>query len=48
MDTNIAAEKIIRAVNRKKKVFIFPWQWKVFMVPIMKYAPDWIVRRLGM
>jgi len=48
MDTDLAAEKIIQAVNKKKKVFIFPWQWKVFMVPIMKYAPDWIVRKLGM
>ena len=48
MDTDLAADKIIQAVNKKKKVFIFPWQWKVFMVPIMKYAPDWIVRKLGM
>ncbi|MDP6789332.1 MAG: SDR family NAD(P)-dependent oxidoreductase [Candidatus Marinimicrobia bacterium] len=48
MDTDVAAEKIIKAVNKGKKVFIFPWQWKVLVVPLMRFAPDWLVQKIGM
>ncbi|MBT88522.1 MAG: short-chain dehydrogenase [Candidatus Marinimicrobia bacterium] len=47
METKVAAQKIIRAVNRRKKVFIFPWQMKYFLVPLIKCAPDWLIRILG-
>ena len=48
MDTNVAVQKIMHAVDRRKKVFIFPWQMKYFMIPLMKWAPDWIFRRFRM
>ncbi|MBC8345914.1 MAG: SDR family NAD(P)-dependent oxidoreductase [Candidatus Marinimicrobia bacterium] len=48
METHVAVQKIIRAVDRRKKVFIFPWQMKYFMVPLMKWAPDWMFRKVGM
>jgi len=47
MDTDVAVKKIIRAVDKKRKVFIFPWQMRFFTVPIMKYAPDWIFRKIS-
>ena len=27
--TDIAAKKIVNALNKKKKMFIFPWQWHI-------------------
>ncbi len=48
METDVAVEKIIRAVEGRKKVFIFPWQMRFFMVPLMKHAPDWLMRKLNM
>ena len=27
--TDVAAKKIVNALNKKKKMFIFPWQWHV-------------------
>ena len=48
MDTDVAAEKIIRAVDKRKNVFTFPWQMKVIVVPLMRFAPDWMVRKMGM
>jgi len=47
MDTDVAVKKIIRAVDKKRKVFIFPWQMRFFTVPLMKYAPDWIFRKFS-
>ncbi len=48
MNTDIAANKIIRAVNKKKKVYIFPWQMRLLAIPIMKYAPDWIISKFSL
>ena len=48
LDTDVAVKKIIRAVERRKKVFIFPWQMRFLMVPVMKHAPDWIIRKFNM
>ena len=48
MDTDVAAKKIIRAVDRKKKVYIFPWQMRLLAIPIMKYAPDWIISKFSL
>jgi len=47
MDTDVAVKKIIRAVDKKRKVFIFPWQMRFFTVPLMKYAPDWVFRKFS-
>jgi hypothetical protein len=48
METNVAVQKIMHAVGRRKKVFIFPWQMKYFMIPFLKWVPDWMFRRFGM
>jgi short-subunit dehydrogenase len=39
-----AAEKIVRALARKKKVFNFPWQTTLLM-KLTRWAPDWIMAR---
>jgi hypothetical protein len=48
LDTEVAVKKMIRAVNRRKKVFIFPWQMRFITIPLMRHAPDWLVRKFGM
>ena len=48
MDTDLAAKKIIRAVDRKKKVYIFPWQMRLLAIPILKHAPDWIINKFSL
>jgi short-subunit dehydrogenase len=39
-----AAEKIARALAKKKKVFNFPWQTTLLM-KLTRWAPDWIMAR---
>jgi len=39
-----AAEKIVKALERKKKVFNFPWQTTLLM-KLTRWAPDWIMAR---
>ena len=46
ISTSIAVDKIIRAVEKRKKVFIFPWQAKIFIMPMIKWAPNWLARLL--
>ena len=46
ISTSLAVDKIIRAVENRRKVFIFPWQAKMFIIPVMKWAPDWLTRLL--
>ena len=43
MDTDIAAKKIKLAIEKGKKTYIFPWQWR-FIVPIMQLLPDKIYK----
>ncbi len=44
MTADKAAQKIIRALSRKKKVFNFPWQLALLM-RLTRWAPDWIMAR---
>jgi short-subunit dehydrogenase len=39
-----AARRIVRALQRKKKVFNFPWQMGVLM-RVTRWLPDWVVAR---
>lgn len=48
LGTEVAVKKIIRSVENRKKVFIFPWQMRFLTLPLMRYAPDWLVRKFGM
>ncbi len=43
MDVTVAAEKIVAAIERGKKTYIFPWQWR-FIVPILRILPDVLIR----
>lgn len=47
LDTDLAVKKIIQAVDRGKKVYIFPWQMRFLAVPLMRYAPDWLIKKFG-
>ena len=43
MDADTAAVKILFAVEKRKKCYIFPWQWKV-LLPLIKVVPDWLIK----
>lgn len=40
-----AAKRIIRALQRKRKVYNFPWQLAVLM-KLSRWAPDWLLDRM--
>jgi len=42
MDADEAARRIARALERKKKVFNFPWQMSLLM-KLTRWLPDWVV-----
>jgi short-subunit dehydrogenase len=44
MTADKAAEKIVRALDKKKKVFNFPWQTALLM-KLTRWAPDWLMAR---
>ncbi len=41
-----AVEKIVNAIDRGSKTFVFPWQMKM-MIPIFRILPDWLIRVFG-
>ena len=41
-----AVEKIVNAIDRGSKTFVFPWQMKM-MIPIFRIVPDWLIRVFG-
>lgn len=42
MDADRAAEKIALALERRKKVYNFPWQMSLLM-KLTRWAPDWLM-----
>jgi short-subunit dehydrogenase len=44
MSSDEAAKRIVRALERKVKVFNFPWQ-TTFMIKLTQWLPDWLVLR---
>lgn len=44
MTADRAAQKIVRAIERRKKVYDFPWQTNL-MMRSLRWMPDWLVRR---
>ncbi len=44
LEADDAARRIVRALERKKKVFDFPWQMSLLM-KLMRWLPDWVVAR---
>jgi short-subunit dehydrogenase len=44
MEADEAARRIVRALERRRKVYNFPWQLNLLM-KLTAWAPDWIVAR---
>ncbi len=44
MDADRAAQLILRALDRRKKVYNFPWQTYLLM-KLTRWLPDWVVAR---
>ena len=42
MNVDVFAKKIVTAIEKKKKTYIAPWQWR-FIIPIIKAAPEWLL-----
>jgi short-subunit dehydrogenase len=45
LQAHAAARRIIRALERRRKVYNFPWQ-TAFLMRLLRWAPDWVVERL--
>jgi short-subunit dehydrogenase len=45
LEVDDAARRIVRALERRKKVFNFPWQM-AWLMSIVHWFPDWMVARL--
>ncbi len=45
MSAEQAAERIVAALKRKRKVYNFPWQL-AFMMKLSRWAPDWLLDRM--
>jgi short-subunit dehydrogenase len=43
-EPEVAARKIVRALNRRKKVYNFPWQMAL-LIKLLRWLPDWFVAR---
>ncbi len=41
-----AVEKIVHAIDKGKKTFVFPWQMKM-MIPLFRIIPDKLLRMFG-
>ena len=46
LPVDTAVEKIVSAIDRGKKTFVFPWQMKM-MIPLLRVMPDRLLRMFG-
>ena len=42
MNVDIFAKKMVNAIEKKKKTYIVPWQWR-FAIPLIKAVPEWLL-----
>ena len=42
MDVDVFAQKMVNAIEKKKKTYVVPWQWR-FVIPIIKAVPEWLL-----
>jgi short-subunit dehydrogenase len=42
MNVDIFAQKMVNAIEKKKKTYIVPWQWR-FAIPLIKAVPEWLL-----
>jgi short-subunit dehydrogenase len=45
LQADVAAEKIVKALERKKKIFNFPWQLTL-LIKCARWMPDWAIARV--
>lgn len=46
MDVYKFAPKMIWAIEKRKKTYLAPWQWR-FVVPLIKIVPEWLINFVG-
>ncbi len=42
MNVDVFAKKMVMAIEKKKKTYIAPWQWR-FIIPLIKSVPEWLL-----
>lgn len=42
MNVEVFAKKMVNAIEKKKKTYIAPWQWR-FIIPLIKTVPEWLL-----
>lgn len=42
MNIDVFAKKMVNAIEKKKKTYIVPWQWR-FAIPLIKAVPEWLL-----
>ncbi|MEE8341297.1 MAG: SDR family NAD(P)-dependent oxidoreductase, partial [Candidatus Neomarinimicrobiota bacterium] len=42
MNVEVFAQKMVNAVENKKKTYVAPWQWRL-IIPIIKIVPEWLI-----
>ena len=42
MNVDVFAQKMVHAIEEKKKTYIAPWQWR-FAIPIIRVVPEWLL-----
>lgn len=42
MNVEVFAKKMVNAIEKKKKTYIAPWQWR-FAIPIIRVVPEWLL-----
>jgi len=42
MNVDIFAKKMVNAIEKKKKTYVAPWQWR-FVIPLIKIVPEWFL-----
>ena len=47
MKAERAAELIVRALERRRRTYVFPWQMRWLAVPLMQTVPGWMLPRLS-
>jgi len=42
MGIDVFAKKMVNAIEKKKKTYVAPWQWR-FVIPLIKIVPEWFL-----
>ncbi|MCJ7802294.1 MAG: SDR family NAD(P)-dependent oxidoreductase [Candidatus Marinimicrobia bacterium] len=42
MNVDVFAQKMVKAIENKKKTYVAPWQWRL-IIPLIKIVPEWFI-----